>query len=226
MPSVLITGANRGIGLALAKRYSTAGWRVLATARDPAKANDLRAVPNADVYELEAKDQQSIETLTAMLEGRPIDVLINNAGYLGPRETPFGETPMTLWHEVLLTNIAAPFMLTERLVDNLAAGKEKKAIVISSSLASLTLAEPSWSAIYGASKAGVNMAWRHLSYPLGARGIVAAAVSPGWVRTNMGGDDASTSVEESAEALFNTIGGLTMEHNGGFFSHEGAPIPW
>ncbi|GAB5468625.1 MAG: SDR family oxidoreductase [Rhodospirillales bacterium] len=226
MPRLVITGANRGIGLCLAQRYASDGWEVHATAREPDAADRLSALPNTKVYRLDVSRQDSIEAFAAALGGLPIDHLINNAGIFGPHNPDFGRTEATDWVSVLTVNAASPWLVTERLAENVKAGAAKRVGVITSQLGSITNAALGWPAIYAVSKAAANMTARQLSLILGEAGVVTLALHPGWVRTDMGGEAADISPEESAEGLFEIMTTATTEMNGGFFSYDGQPLPW
>ncbi len=226
MSNLMITGANRGIGLALASRYAEAGWSLHATARNPDQAEALHALPDTKVYRLDVTSQDSIEAFAEEVKGLPIDHLINNAGIMGPREVTLGETQRADWLEVLGVNTVAPWLVTERLIANLEAGSGARSAVISSQLGSITNAFLGWPWLYAVSKAGVNMVMRQLSLELGEKGIVSLAVHPGWVRTDMGGSEADISPQEAADGIFKLISGSTPEMNGAFFAYNGEPMPW
>jgi len=226
MPTVLITGAGRGIGLALARRYAKAGWKVHATARAPQAAGELQAIPGVTLHPLDLASADSIDDLAARLSGEPVDHLVNNAGQMGPRHTDFGNTSLADWQEVLTVNTAGPWLVTERLCRNLESGSGRRVGVITSSLGSIATAENDWPAIYAASKAGANMVARQLSLYLAPKGIVVLALHPGWVRTSMGGEAAPTGVEDSADGLFRMLGRATPQVNGGFYDFNGEALPW
>ncbi len=226
MPSVVITGANRGIGYALASRYAQAGWDVHGAAREPERADALRALPGVTVYRLDVADQASIDAFAEALAGKPIDHLVNNAGVLGSREVNFGRSQLADWIAILGVNTASPWLVTERLAGNLEAGEGKRVAIITSQLGSITNAALGSPPIYAASKAGANMVKRHLSLILGEKGMVTVALHPGWVRTDMGGPDAAVSPEDSAAGIFRIMTTATEDMNGGFFSYDGSPLPW
>ncbi len=226
MPSVVITGANRGIGLALARRYVDAGWEVHGTARAPEAADDLRGLPGVTVYRLDVSEQASIDAFAKAMEGRPIDHLVNNAGVMGSRDISFGRSQLEDWIAILGVNTAAPWLVTERLAGNLEAGDGKRVAVITSQLGSITNASLGWPPIYAASKAGANMVKRQLSLILGEKGIVTIALHPGWVRTAMGGPDATVTPEDSAAGIFRMMTTATPEMNGCFFNYDGTSLPW
>lgn len=226
MPTLLITGANRGIGLELARRYALAGWRVHAACRDPSKATALTGGDHIKLHRCDMRHEHEIDELAQSLKGEAIDLLINNAGVLGPREVVLGRTHMKDWLDVFGTNTAAPFMLVERLQDNLAAGHKRLVVNISSILGSLGQDEMEWSPIYGASKAALNMVTRHLAQLLKKKNITVVSMHPGWVQTDMGGSDATITVIESAKSLMDTIAKIQPAMSGGFFDRDGSVIVW
>ena len=225
MPSVLITGCNRGIGQELALRYARQGWKVEGACRDPGRATALAG--EVTLHRCDVRHEGEIDELAAAVKGKALDLIINNAGVMGPRDPVWGASHMKDWLEVFGTNSAAPYMITERLLANLEAGRLKQVVNISSALGSLTQSEKAeWSPIYGASKAAVNMATRHLSSRLKSKGITVVSLHPGWVQTDMGGQEAAITVGESASALMSTIAKLTPAMTGSFFNRDGTPLPW
>ncbi len=224
MPRVLITGANRGLGLEFARQYAAEGWQVEAACRRPAAAAALVAL-TGDLrrHALEVNDDASVAALAAALQG-PLDLLINNAGVFDGAEA-FGQLDRTAFAEVLATNAIAPLAMAEAFASHLAAAGAPLIVNISSRLGSIAEAEGGGYS-YGASKAALNMVTRKLAKDLAAQEIAVVALSPGWVRTDMGGPNAELSPEESVTALRRTIEGLTRDQSGGFFTRAGEVIPW
>ena len=225
MARVLITGANRGLGLELARQYAGDGWRVEAACRDPGAAEALAALAG-DIrpHALEVNDGASVAALAAALEGTPLDLLINNAGIFHGDET-FGQLDLASFAEVLATNTIGPLAMAEAFAAHLAAAGAPLIVNISSRNGSIAEAEGGGYA-YAASKAALNMVTRKLAKHLVPQGIAVVAISPGWVRTDMGGADAELSPEQSVTALRRTISGLAPGDNGGFFTRAGETIPW
>lgn len=240
MTRVLITGANRGIGFALAKEYAQEGASVIATCRAPDEATDLRALaalhPKLRIEALDLSDAESRKALAARLANEPLDILINNAGILSgadaslsaldedPSQT-FGSLDAESWARVLWVNTIAPVILTETLMPNLRLGREKKVIMMSSSWGSISQAEPDHFA-YRSSKAALNAAMRCMALDLQKDGFVVVSLNPGWVRTRMGGKEAAFSPQESAMRLVRLVGTLRPDRTGQFFSHNGEQISW
>jgi NAD(P)-dependent dehydrogenase (short-subunit alcohol dehydrogenase family) len=224
IPTVLITGANRGIGLELARQYSEADWRVIGTARRPDGADELRATC-ADVVQLDVADQASVGRLARDLENQPIDMLINNAG-IQPLMWTLAEVDFDEFDRALHVNTIGPVRVTRALLANLRLGKVRKIINITTDLSSL--AENTDGGFYGyrESKTALNMFTRSLAAELGPDGFICAAVHPGWVRTDLGGPDAPLGARESVECLRNVIQKLSPADNGSFWSYTGTQLNW
>ena len=219
MPTVLIAGANRGIGLEFARQYSADGWTVLGTARDPDAATELAAV--AAVHRLDIADPASITALADRLD-QPVDLLICNAGRSGPR--PFADDPAG-FVSTLATNAVGPTLLAQALKDRVLAGEAKRMVAITSRMGSI--AETSGGAIaYRASKAALNAAWASLAVDWKDTGLTLAMLHPGWVKTDMGGANAPVTKEDSVSAMRATIDGLTPDQTGAFLNNDGSTIPW
>jgi NAD(P)-dependent dehydrogenase (short-subunit alcohol dehydrogenase family) len=219
MPTALITGSNRGIGLALAQRYAADGWRVLATCRDPDRAGALRDVAAAgeavSVHRLDVTRHAEIGDLAAALAGTAIDVLFNNAGVMGPRGgQDFGAIDHAAWLDVLEVNLLGPVRMAEAFVDHVAASDLRTIAVVSSTLGSIAESAGGGYTLYRTSKAAVNMVVRCMAASLRPRGITVVTLHPGWVRTDMGGPAASISPEQSAAGLKRVVGGLAPRDSG------------
>ncbi len=226
MPTVLITGANRGLGLGFAKHYAGEGWDVIGACRQPLEAAALKKLPRTRVLPLDLAEEPSILALADDIGGAPLDLLINNAGMLGPRTAGLGQLGQSDWLEVLGVNAVGPALLAEALAANVLASQRKLVVNISSGLGSMSETEPEWAPLYCVSKAALNMVTRYLAKALAPRGGLAVALSPGWVQTAMGGPGATLSVEDAVEALAAVIAGLKKADNGSFLGHQGQPIPW
>jgi NAD(P)-dependent dehydrogenase (short-subunit alcohol dehydrogenase family) len=226
MPTVLITGANRGIGLELAKQYAADGWSVIATARDPKNADGLNALKgDIRIEALEVTDEKQIAALAKALKGTAIDVLLNNAGMLTGYET-FGETDAESWLKTLHVNSVAPLKLTEALVEQVAASKQKKVASITSGMGSIGSHASTGAYAYRSSKAALNMVMVTAANELRARGISVAVISPGWVKTDMGGPGATLDVKQSAAGIRKVIDKLNVGISGQFFNYSGENLPW
>lgn len=225
MKTILITGANRGIGLELARQYASDGDKILACCRNPQEATDLKALEGVKVFQLDVADGASVEALKAELGDTPIDILINNAGInLEPQS--FEEMDFDKWEETFRVNSIGPFRVVQALIDNVKAGKDKKIITISSKMGSVGNVYYGGAIAYSSSKSAVNMVTKILANRLRDDGIIAVPLHPEWVRTDMGGPGARISAEESAAGLRTVIAGLTLETSGRFFQYDGEELPW
>ncbi|CAM3573028.1 SDR family oxidoreductase [Parendozoicomonas haliclonae] len=232
--TILITGANRGLGLELTRQYLNDQNRVIATARTPANAENLQQLQQSfpdqlTVYPLDVTKQESIHSLSASLQGQPLDMLINNAGIYGPREMTVSpdNLDMATWQEVLTTNTISPLLISAALLPSLKAGQGKTIIFISSfygSIASNTATTGSY--YYASSKAAMNMTVKKLSDELASEGFICTSISPGWVQTDMGGPEADLTVEESITRVRSVIEKLKSADNGGFLNSLGETLPW
>lgn len=232
-PTVLITGANRGIGLELARQYAERGWRVIATARKPAEARDLAAIaarhPLVAVEALDVADHGQIEALAAKYRDQPLDVLINNAGISGGHDKArFGQMDYAVYAQVHAVNVLGPLKMAEAFLPQVSASAQKKIINISSTQGSIT---QTWGCcyFYRSSKAALNMASRTLAVELKKQGITVGIVSPGFVRTGFtpGLDNpAMITPEESARSVIRVIDDYDLEDSGTFMDHHGKVVPW
>jgi len=193
MPTVLITGANRGIGLEFARQYSEDSWDVVATARQSSPELDALGVR---VEPLELTDLDTVAAFGERLKG-PLDLLIANAGVMHPSDARTAEDAHG-WSEMLTVNSIAPYLLVCSCLDRLTQAKGK-AIAITSGMGSIADNTSGGYVPYRSSKAALNMAWRSLALDTRRRGITCAVLNPGWVKTRMGGAGAPRSVEEGAE---------------------------
>jgi len=225
MPTVLITGANRGIGLEFARQYAADGWKVIATSRDAGKAGDLKAISGVQVEQLEVTDDASVAALANKLKDVKIDVLLNNAGISGPRGFAIGEWDFKAWEEVLSVNAVAPLRVTQAFLPHVRASEKKQVVFISTRMASITL-NGGGSAFYRSSKTALNMAVSCLALEVKDRGITCTVMHPGWVKTDMGGAGADITTSESVSDLRKVISGLDIAKTGRFFNYDGAEFPW
>ena len=230
MPTVLITGANRGIGLEFARSFADDGWQVRACCRNPDKAKELKSLcagsdGAATLHRLDVTDGLKAASLARELADEPIDILLNNAGIAGPR-TGFGETDYDEWLPVFAVNTLAPMRLAERFVNHVARSDRKLIVNISSSMGSIGDNSGSGAYIYRSSKAALNMVTKCLSIDLAGRGICVVAFHPGWVQTDMGGKGAAIAPAESVRGMRAVIDRLSVRDTGGFFNYDGSKIPW
>jgi NAD(P)-dependent dehydrogenase (short-subunit alcohol dehydrogenase family) len=218
MPIILITGANRGIGLEFARQYAAEGWDVIATARQSSRELDTLGVR---VLPLDMRDLDAVAALGAAIER--LDLLVANAGTWLPERT---ETPEEgqAWTEMMVTNSIAPYLLAKTLLRQIAAARGKM-IAITSGMGSI--GESSGGYVpYRTSKAALNMAWNSIAIEAKPMGVLAALLDPGWVKTRMGGPNAPTPPERSIREMRALIERLGLEDSGGFFKRDGSRHAW
>ncbi|MCA9289643.1 MAG: SDR family oxidoreductase [Phycisphaerales bacterium] len=222
--TVLITGANRGLGLEFAKQLHERGAVVIATARAPEAATELKAL-GVRVEALDVADDASVAALVKRIGEGSIDILINNAGVsggLGRLEQVDGAAV----DRVMQVNLLGPMRVTRALLPALRRGDRKLVVNISSKLGSIGLNEGGGYYAYRESKAALNMFTRSIAAELKADGFTCIAMSPGWVRTDMGGPQANLSPEESITGMLGVIDDLGPDGTGRFYHYDGEPIPW
>jgi len=229
MTTILITGANRGIGLEFIRQYAAGAVDVIACCREPANAAELKALSQRDsnvrIMKLDVSDPQSVATLKKDLVRLPLDIVINNAGISGLLERPKGLIDFDGWLKVFAVNSIAPVMVSIALRDNLLAGREKKLVTITSLLGSI--ANHSGGAFpYHASKAAVNSLMHGLAKDWARDGISVGLFHPGWVQTDMGGASAPVKRTESVKGLRAQISALNAENSGSFRDYTGKVLPW
>ncbi|MCF6439201.1 SDR family oxidoreductase [Pseudoalteromonas luteoviolacea] len=232
MACVLITGANRGIGLALAKVYLDSGWHVLATVRDINSSEALRDLVGGsasgvlDIYPLDVTNYIQLDDLAKQLSALAIDVVINNAGLYGPKGYGFGQCDVEAWRRVMEVNAIAPAKLAEAFYPHLLRGQGKIFAALSSRVGSHTENTKGGGYIYRSSKAALNSVVKSLSNDLLPQGIKTVALHPGWVKTQMGGPNALITPQESASGLKRVLDDLQDKQSGRFLSFDGSVIPW
>lgn len=227
MPTVLITGANRGIGYEFARQYAADGWRVIACCRELGRAQDLQAVTGPiSIHTLDVTDSVSILAAKAEIGNEPIDLLINNAGFIGQRTGKLGQVDYDDWSVTLNINLLGPARVSAAFVDNVLASQQKKLVTISTRMSSLTECQAVDFLAYRSSKAAVNMMTKLAANELGPKGATVVLLHPGWVQTELGGPRATTPAKESVGAMRVVLENLTSADNGRFINFDGNTIPW
>ncbi|USD61268.1 SDR family oxidoreductase [Vibrio sp. SCSIO 43140] len=228
MKTVFITGANRGIGLALTKKYLESGYQVHATYRSPSDALELLSLEvsesNLSTYTLDVTHYEAVAKLAQTLPD--LDIFINNAGYYGPKGYGFGNTDLDEWRKVLEINTIAPLKLVELLYPKLQNSPTKMIACLSSKVGSMTENTSGGGYIYRSSKAALNSVVKSLSNDLSSQGFTVLALHPGWVQTEMGGPNALISTTTSAQGLFNVIRQASIADSGRFLNYDGTELPW
>jgi NAD(P)-dependent dehydrogenase (short-subunit alcohol dehydrogenase family) len=226
MPTVLITGAARGLGLEFARQYAVEGWQVIGTVRKPEAGRALAELGRAvEVHLLDVTDRPGIAKLARSLEGRAIDLLIANAGVIGSRAAAVEDADFATWHQTFDVNLMAPVALAQAFAPHVAASAHKRMVFISSRQGSIESTNGG-SMIYRTTKAALNMAAKNLAIAYRERGITVLIFHPGWVKTDMGGPGAAIGAEESIRGMRAVIAGASPDQTGRFFNYDGTSIPW
>lgn len=237
-PTVLITGSNRGIGLAFVEYYLAEGWNVLATARSPESAGDLQRLgedwDNLVIEQLDVTDESRVKDLAADYSGTPIDLLINNAGvYGGEKEQNLGSLDPQTFHDVMAVNVLAPMQMIEAFMEHVAASRHKKIVSITSGAGSVSGERVSTGgAFYSISKAALNMAMRKAGAALEEQGIVIALIAPGIVVTDMLQKNRpnlvsrANSPAESVAGMAAVIARIDRSYNKQIVNYDGSVVAW
>jgi NAD(P)-dependent dehydrogenase (short-subunit alcohol dehydrogenase family) len=231
MATVLVTGANRGLGLEFCKQYASEGWQVLACCRMPQAASELIGLaeryPHASVLALDVSDFTQIVQLAAQLHDTSIDVLINNAGVYGDSQgRGFGQLDYLAWTKTLAVNVQAPVKMAEAFLPHLKRGDKKLLIAISSLMGSIADNSSGGSIIYRSSKAALNAAMKSIAIDLKEQAVGVLIFHPGWVKTDMGGVNAPLEATQSVAGMRQAISAFSLEHSGSFVKYDGTPMPW
>lgn len=225
MKTILITGANRGIGLGLTQKFVDTSWNVIACCRHPDNAEALKRISNIDIVELDVGKKSSIDALANKVT-KPIDILLNNAGILLSGETQLGELEIDPWLETLKINTIAPTLIAQALEKNVAKSQLKIIANMSSDLGSISNDNISGYYYYRTSKVALNIVTKNLSIDLKTKNIISVALHPGWVKTDMGGANAEITIEECVDGLYNVLTELNSTDNGTFIAYNGNRLPW
>lgn len=226
---VLVTGANRGIGLEFVRQYAADGWRVIACCRNPLDATALNMLAASSggkvlVQALEVSDFNQIERLASTLEDEAIDLLINNAGFYP--QGSFGSIDFADWDKAFRINSMAPMKMVECFVEHVAHSRLCKIATLSSKMGSIADNGSGGSYLYRTSKVAANMVMKSLAIDLKPRGIATVTLHPGWVRTDMGGPNALITVQQSVTGMRKVIDQLSIQNAGRFIAYDGQDIPW
>ncbi len=222
--TVLITGANRGLGLEFARQLHAAGANVIGTARRPEAAEALKNL-GVRVEQLDVTDPASVAALAERLNGVALDAVLNNAGIFPARGNFESENPDEFLR-VYAVNTVGPLRVTQALLPNLRRGQRKLVMNMSSGLGSISNNERGSSAGYRASKAALNMLTRSQAADLSAEDFICVAMSPGWVRTDMGGERANLSPAESVGGMLGVLAPLLPTDSGRYLNYDGSELPW
>lgn len=233
--TVMVTGANRGLGLEFARQYAADGWRVLATYRNPAAAGELLELAgrdNVQAFRLDVSDFGAIAALAVQLQDETIDVFLSNAGLFGPKpgaesdlRQSFGHIDYGIIRNVLTVNALAPLKCAESFVEHIARSEQRKFVALSSIEGSISRAQRDLYA-YRPSKAALNMVTRLLSGDLADRGITVVSICPGWVKTRMGGEFAKLELTPAIRDFRGLVARLSLDDSGKFIESPGNPLAY
>ncbi len=228
--TIVIVGANRGIGLEFCKQYLASGEKVYGCCRSPESAEELLALKQShgeklEIVPLDVTNKALVNNLRFVIE-ESVDLLIHNAGIYGPRDVEYSLVNEDEWMDVLKVNSIAPLMVIQSLIDKIDQGGDKKIILLSSQMASIEDNQKGGSYIYRSSKAALNAIGKSLAIDLKAQGITLGMLHPGWVQTDMGGPRASIDVNTSVSGMRKVISEISLEGSGNFLNFDGKPIPW
>lgn len=228
MSTVLITGTNRGIGLAFTKQYAEAGWKVLACCRTPASATALNALvaqhANITVFALDVSNFSQVDALAMQLKNVSIDVLINNAGVYPSGD--LSDEDVDTWLDGFKVNTIAPLKMAKAFTPHIAKSQLKKIATLSSKMGSIDDNTSGGSYMYRSTKTAINMVMKSLSIDVEPAGIAVVTLHPGWVGTDMGGPNALIDTATSVAGLRKVIDKLTLSNTGQFITYDGKQIPW
>lgn len=228
--AILVTGSNRGIGLELCKQYADEGWQVHACCRQPQAANELKQlaekIPHISLHKLDVTNAAEIRMLAEKLKHVVIDILFNNAGVYGQSDAYFGNIDAQKWLQCLQINTISPLKIIESFVTHVAASDLKIIATMSSKMASMADNGSGGSYVYRSSKAALNAVMTSVAIDLKPKNIKVAILHPGWVKTDMTGDDAEISTNECVNNLMKILQNMSLENSGGFFDIDGTTIPW
>jgi NAD(P)-dependent dehydrogenase (short-subunit alcohol dehydrogenase family) len=231
MSTVLITGANRGLGLEFCRQYADTGWNVIACCRNPAQADELSALrqryASIQIEALDVAHLDQIDKLSKKLSDASIDVLINNAGvYDDNRSNGFGQLDYQAWQHSLLINTLAPMKMAETFLPQIKRSDKKLIVNVSSLMGSVSDNDSGGSILYRSSKAALNASMKSLSLELRNQNIGVLILHPGWVQTDMGGANALIDSKTSVSGMCAVINGFTLAQSGAFIKYDGKPMPW
>lgn len=230
MSSILITGANRGIGLELVRCFAHDDWRVYACCREMDKTDELHGLMEQNhkisVHHLDVTKRGEIVRLAEALKDESIDILFHNAGIFGPEKQGFGETDPYGWLETFHVNTIAPMLISEAFVEMVTRSEMRVIAAMGSVMGSIAENSSGSHYAYRTSKTAVHMLMKGLSVDLAERDIITVALHPGWVRTRMGGAEAPLSAEASAQGLKNVLLHLKDEDSGCLIDSLGDKRKW
>lgn len=231
MATVLITGANRGLGLEFCRQYAAEDWHVIACSRNPDDAFDLNNLasrhPNIQLETLDVSEFAQIDALSGKLAAESIDILINNAGiYTDNKNNGFGQLDYQAWTKSLVVNTEAPVKMAEAFLPQIKNSDKKLIVNISSLMGSIADNDSGGSIFYRSSKAALNAAMKSLAIALKDQSVGVLIFHPGWVKTDMGGPNGLINAEQSIAGMRTLIKNFSLDQSGSFVKYDGTPLPW
>ena len=224
MANIIITGANRGLGLEFVKQLSRSN-QVIATSRNVNKSKKLESIKNIKMEELDLISKESIDTFVSKMGDKNIDLIINNAGVFHDEQFN-NELDSALWQEEILINAISPIILTRKLKKNILSGIDKKIVFISSQMGSIDDNYSGSNYFYRSSKAALNASAKSLAIDWKNDNLAVLMLHPGWVKTDMGGDEAKLSISESVQQMITMINNFSIEQTGSFLNYAGEKLEW
>ena len=230
MATILVTGANRGLGNEFVEQYLNEGNDVIATYRNENSSMDLIEMgnerSNLKLLQLDVSSNKSLNSFAENLGDSPIDIFINNAGVYGPRNSSFGNVDEENWIPAIKINAIAPILLTQLIIKNIRLGADKKLIYITSKMGSIDDNKGGGAYVYRSSKTALNAVVKSLSVDLENEAMTVALIHPGWVKTDMGGPNALIDKDTSVKGMTEVISNLDISSTGNFYNYDGSIIPW
>jgi len=231
VPTILITGINRGIGLELTRQYLEEGWSVLGCSRHVHESNELNILKKQystllTLAALDVRDEKQIQSLADEWRLKSIDILFNNAGIYGPEHVKLGSLNAKDWQEVFLVNSISPLLIAQAFAPHVAMSQKKIIAAMSSLMGSIADNFSGQYYYYRSSKTALNAAMKSLSIDLQSQKIVSVVFHPGWVQTDMGGPNAPLPVSESVTGIRQVLSQITLADSGKFLSYRGDELPW
>ena len=225
MSNILIIGANRGLGLEFAKQYSNKNHNIFATTRNNSASQELNEIKNSNIFELDLNSDESLNKFVNEISPQKIDILIHNAGIFRDEQLE-QDLDINAWMNEMRINAVIPIILARKLKANIQMAKDKKIVFISSQMGSIDDNYSGRFYFYRSSKSALNSAAKSLSIDWKEDGISILIIHPGWVKTDMGGDNANLEISDSISQMIKVIDDMTLSNSGSFVNYAGKKIEW
>ena len=225
MSNILIIGANRGLGLEFAKQYSNKNHNIFATTRNNSASQELNEIKNSNIFELDLNSDESLNKFVNEISPQKIDILIHNAGIFRDEQLE-QDLDINAWMNEMRINAVIPIILARKLKANIQMAKDKKIVFISSQMGSIDDNYSGRFYFYRSSKSALNSAAKSLSIDWKEDGISILIIHPGWVKTDMGGNNANLEISDSISQMIKVIDDMTLSNSGSFVNYAGKKIEW